>query len=496
MSNTQKIVIYIFTRDLRLFDNLGLQEAVKVVEMERAKDQSDVLLLPLFVFTPEQTDKTQNTYFSQTSVRFMCESLLDLNQQLKGGLCMEVGTYEKVLQKIMKEYTLKGICISSDHTPYAKERETRIRNWATGRGKKVGEVHVVHGNHTLYTIGGNAMNEKQYQVFTAFYRNKSKEDPAKPVDFSIDLDHVMLKPTRQPTDAKVLKRMQSLSTPREGKGNEEQDGTLVGGREKGLELLNQSNLRLKRQYDTERNTPSIEGTTRLSAYLKYGCLSSREVFWQVTNVLGKCHGINRELYWRDFYARIVYYRPELLDDVDKHVRIRLERSRGGWNDSATDFQQWCTGSTGFPFIDAGMRQLAATGWMHNRLRMCVAMFLAKDLFIDWRKGLQFFAQSLVDIDFASNWGGWVWSAIGYADSTPFARIFNPWEQGKKYDPEALYIKRWVPELSEVPAKHIHTWHSPSTRALYAETVLGYPEPMVNHTDAYRIAKDIYRKGAV
>lgn len=481
----QQIIIYIFTRDLRTHDNIALLEAVQAAKTEKKK------LLPLFVLTPEQIDRSRNRYFSDRAVQFMVESLVELQSSLKGCLNVIKGTYTDALEEIQEKMgDISKIYISYDCTPYAKARALQLEEWVQAERSRTHRdiaAHIIKDNHSLLPQEG-----RMYQVFTAFYRANHTADIPRPKRVHIPQSLCICMKDRR-LDLSTLLGTIHQYHPHHPRHPHVPHVTMRGGRKAGLAKIQKGVLETKRGYDRDRDLPSKDGTTRISAYLKFGCISPREAYWAIADSLGRDHGIVRELFWRDFYARIVDRRPDLLDDVDLHIRQRLQ-----WNASDADFQRWCDGRTGFPFIDAGMRQLNTTGWMHNRLRMCVAMFLAKDLFIDWRKGLRFFSQKLVDIDFASNWGGWVWSAIGFADSQPFTRIFNPWEQGRRYDPDCIYITQWVPELRNLTAREIHGWEREETRhtvrARLGDAFPGYPDPMVDHRQAYNRAKVIYKKG--
>jgi deoxyribodipyrimidine photo-lyase len=224
-----------------------------------------------------------------------------------------------------------------------------------------------------------------------------------------------------------------------------------------------------------------DGTSRLSADLHVGLLSPSEI---VERALGAGEGrrvFANEIVWREFYAHVLFHRPAV-----RHAAFRREFDAIEWSDDDAAFDAWRTGRTGYPIVDAAMRQLAATGWMHNRARMIAASFLSKDLLIDWRRGEAHFMTHLVDGDVASNNGGWQWSASTGTDPQPYFRIFNPVSQGRRFDPDGDYVRRWVPELAEVPAAHIHApWAMPPDAAGVAGVRIGtdYPAPIVDHAEA-------------
>jgi deoxyribodipyrimidine photo-lyase len=243
-------------------------------------------------------------------------------------------------------------------------------------------------------------------------------------------------------------------------------------------------------YGGLRDIPASEGTSRLSQDLRHGTLSIREIFWKCREVSEKATTVQRrsveifinELVWREFYFQALWHWPELLDH-----EFLPERRGMKWKSGGEALERWRAGQTGFPIVDAGMRQLSATGFMHNRVRMIVAMFLTKDLHVDWRAGEQWFMQRLVDGEIASNNGGWQWSASTGADAAPYFRIQNPWSQTKRYDPDGDYIRRWVPELRDVPAAK---FIAPPTPGL--ALARGYPLPIVDHAAERDHALEIYR----
>jgi deoxyribodipyrimidine photo-lyase len=231
-------------------------------------------------------------------------------------------------------------------------------------------------------------------------------------------------------------------------------------------------------YQTDRNFPALDKTTRLSAHLKFGTCSVRQVYHQVKTAHGSDHELVRALFWRDFFTHIAWHFPYVFRHSFRHQYRNVH-----WSGSTGHFESWCRGSTGFPIIDAGMRELNATGFMHNRVRMIAASFLIKDLQIDWRQGENYFRQQLVDYDPCVNNGNWQWVASTGCDAQPWFRIFNPWVQQKKFDAECIYIKKWIPELRSLEASQIH---SP-----YRGTLAGYPAPLIDHALAVVKTRQIY-----
>jgi deoxyribodipyrimidine photo-lyase len=219
-------------------------------------------------------------------------------------------------------------------------------------------------------------------------------------------------------------------------------------------------------------------TSELSAFIKFGCVSIREVY----KTFRSKHDFIRQLFWRDFYANILYSFPYVLGSAMKKNYNKVH-----WHHNSNWFKKWCDGETGYPVVDAGMRQMNQTGYMHNRARLIVSSFLVKTLLISWEEGEKYFAQKLVDYDPASNNGNWQWTAGSGADSQPYFRIFNPWEQGKNYDPNCEYIKKWVPELKDVPNKDILNWED--THSEYKD--VKYPKPIVDYKKQKEIALKMY-----
>jgi deoxyribodipyrimidine photo-lyase len=255
-------------------------------------------------------------------------------------------------------------------------------------------------------------------------------------------------------------------------------------------------------YHVHRNYPAIDGTSRMSPYLRFGCISIKEMVEDVVNlkekrqessetVKGENESIDaylNELIWREFYQAVLYHFPYV---VDSNYRKKFNKIR--WNNNRKYLDDWKSGKTGFPFVDAGMRQLNSTGWMHNRVRMVVASFLTKDLLHDWKLGAHYFEEKLMDIDTASNIGGWQWSASTGIDPKPM-RIFNPRLQAEKYDPQGEYIKRWIPELQSVPTKYIHAPHEmPLILQKEIGCIIGkqYPPPMIDHALAAATYKKMF-----
>ena len=446
--------IFIFRRDLRLDDNIGLIESLK---------QSNKVL-PIFIFTPEQIT-SKNIYKSDNSVQFLMESLEDLNKNLvkhKSKLLYFYGNIITVLKSLTQEIDIDAIFVNQDYTPYSKERDSKIETYCNQN--KI--IFNSYEDICLLPIDSikNGKGET-YKVFTPFHRVAEKIKVRK-VTKNIYKNYFNTK--------KKLKYTCNLK--KDIIYNKNNYIRVRGGRYNALEIL--KNINDFQNYNEERNYPSLS-TTTLSAYNKYGCISIREVYEKFTKVLKKDNALIKQLYWRDFYYNIAYSFPHVFGNAfkEKYDKIKWKYNQKYW-------EAWINGTTGFPLQDAGMRELNQTGFMHNRCRMITTMFLTKDLLIDWRLGEKYYAQKLVDYDPAQNNGGHQWSASTGTDSQPYFRIFNPWTQQKKYDNQCEYIKQWIPELKDVPTKHIHEWNK------YYNTYVNidYPKPIIEH--------DIQRKKAL
>jgi len=258
---------------------------------------------------------------------------------------------------------------------------------------------------------------------------------------------------------------------------------IFGSRNNGLDILNKIKKNKYNNYENERNSLELNGTTLLSAYIKFGCISIRET----ANTFKKVDALYKQLLWREFYAHILNDFPYVLGKALKENYNKIT-----WSKNNTHFEAWCNGVTGFPIVDAGIRELLSTGYMHNRSRLITASFLIKTLLIDWKKGEQFFAQNLTDYDVASNNGNWQWVASTGADSQPYFRIFNPWIQSKTHDPNCIYIKKWIPELNDLPNNEIHEYFKYYKNYIKNKD-FKYIAPMVDYNIQREKALNMYKK---
>lgn len=466
---TSKTAIFLFHRDLRLDDNTALLQAVA----------DGYTILPVFIFPPEQIDASKNKYFSHPAVQFMCESLENLDQQIKekggsGLLCLQGDTIS-CLDTLRTHMNIDAIYFNEDYTVYAVARDRKIAKWC----KKHKISCVTAEDYGLFKLHeGLLEDERPYMVLAQYYRHIQK-----------DLKVRMVEKFK----GEFVKRISSSIThtvPISKLGQfyiENSQVVVHGGREKGLQQL--EHIKELRDYQVKRDYPALPKSSLMSAYLKYGCVSVREMYWYIRELFGRFHGLIRELVFRDFYMKIYALKPELQRGVALHDVLDKAIP---WSYDKKMFKAWCEGKTGYPIVDAGMRQLNTIGWQHNRVRMITSNLLTKYFLIDWRWGERYFAQKLVDYDPASNAMGWQWSSSVGPDAVPYFRApFNPYIQSKKFDPDCEYIKKWVPELQDVDPKDIHKWGEAKIRAKYPD--IKYPAPLVDQKEASQRAVKIYKE---
>jgi deoxyribodipyrimidine photo-lyase len=428
---------FLFRRDLRLFDNTGLNAA--------AMECDEVM--PVFVLDPRQLIK--NDYKSNYAISFMLNSISELDGELRkmgAGLTLLEGEAEQVVPDLQVD----AIFANNDYTPFAIMRDDLIKKRAERRQMKVKYFH----DYLLSDPADFVKRGAPYSVFSHFYNDALSRPVPKP------LTKMPRKWFSEETDVNLT----TLKDP------EIKTTILHGGRTEGLRLLERaSGLKYER-----RNYPAEEQTTMLSAHIKFGTISIREVYHAVSTP------IRRQLYWRDFYTLLAYYNPRVFGHS-----FRREFDCIKWENDERKFKAWQVGLTGFPLVDAGMRELNRTGYMHNRVRMVTAFALVKLLHIDWRLGEKYFATKLIDYDPSVNNGNWQWVASTGTDY--MFRLYNPWLQQRKFDPEAIYIKKWIPELREVEKERIHD--------LEKKPVPGYPRPIVDYMWAIRRAREMYESSA-
>lgn len=451
-----KRVIHWFRRDFRITDNSALSAAVAAGEE----------VIPVYIASDW---KGAHGWTGPARQEFLCGSLDSLAKNLEaigGRLIIRRGDAVAELEKLVAETGATAIFSNRDPDPFGRAVETRLEAMTKERGITL-SLHkdvCVHERDEVLTGQGTV-----FRVFTPYSK----------VWFGLP------KPPPGPAIKKLStpEGVDSLSPPQLSDWGLSPTATIPEpGERAARERLKGFVSGPIAAYGERRDLMGVAGTSQISQDLRFGLLSPRQIYAAAKNVEGDLPPEGRksvmkylaEIVWREFYMQLLWHYPELMEQEFNPTWRGMEWP--GLKGHPDAFDRWCAGMTGFPIVDAAMRQLAATGWMHNRARMITAMFLTKDLHLDWRLGEAFFMQSLVDGEIASNNGGWQWSAGTGADAAPYFRIQNPWSQTKRYDPEGLYIRRWIPELRDVPSAAL--LEAPADGRPIA---LGYPAPMLDHS---------------
>ena len=452
--------LFLFRRDLRITDNTGLIESCR----------RSVQSIPCFVLDPRIL-KNQNLEIASFRLQFLHDCIKDLHKQLenrKSSLHIFSGYPEKIITNLIGSLKINAVFVNTDYSPFSKKRDNRIKKVC--KEYKVDFIStndlLLHDVDEIKTIKG-----EPYKIFTSFF-SKAKELPVRnPQNFQFsNLSNQKIK-SEIPADK--LKTYFGKSSP---------NLLFRGGRDSCMSLLD--NLHNLKNYDNDRNYPSIKGTSMLSAHNKFGTCSIREIYHKILQDLGPTHTLIAQIHWRDFFTYIMHhFQYSFSQEFNQKYR------KIPWSKNKDAFSKWCQGKTGFlPIVDAGMRELNRTGFMHNRVRMIVASFLTKDLHIDWRLGERYFASKLIDYDPSINVGNWQWAASTGCDAQPWFRIFNPWLQQEKFDPDCIYIKKWIPELEETSCKEIQ-----KSNINHPKNKFDYPKPMINHKTESLHSKEIFKK---
>ncbi len=424
--------IFWFRRDLRLEDNAGLFHALK----------SKRPIVPVFIFDRSILDELDEK--NDRRLEFIHQALQEIQNYLaKLGSTLDVryGFPLKVYHELLKDYEVSEVFTNHDYEPYATKRDIEITELL--RSRRISfhtyKDQVIFEKNEVVKDDG-----KPYTVFTPYSRRwKSILN-----DFYLrsypdqkHFDNFYKQPV------KTLPSLESMGFQSTGKKfpSKKWDKAII------------------ENYSKQRDFPGSAGTTRLSVHLRFGTISIRKLVREAGRLN---ETFLNELIWREFYQTILWHFPQVV-----HQSFKTEYDRIQWRNNEKEFEAWCNGQTGYPIVDAGMRQLNETGYLHNRVRMITASFLTKHLLIDWRWGESYFAKKLLDYDLAANNGGWQWAAGSGCDAAPYFRIFNPYIQTKKFDPELKYVKKWVPELEE----------------------MNYPPPIVEHEFARKRCLEIYSK---
>jgi deoxyribodipyrimidine photo-lyase len=434
-----------FRRDLRLADNPALCAALAEA------DGDDTY--PVFVLDPALLGPA-----GAARKAFLRGCLDALDDSLDGRLTIVAGDPSEEIPRLAGKVKAEGVLVSADFGPYGQRRDE-----AVAQALKAGDRRLVPCG-TPYAVEPGTVQTKggqPYQVYSPFYRAWRDQGWPTPI---------------------AAPRLAALAGPIGRKAARPKDNAraeLPAPGEAAAKKRLQAFLRHADRYGDERDRPGIDGTSRLSAYLKYGCIHPR----QILDRLGRTKGeetFRREIAWREFYADVLFHRPESASESLQPAMKAFEVDEGA--DADGHFAAWADGRTGYPIVDAGMRQLKAQAWMHNRVRMIVASFLVKDLHIDWRRGARHFMQHLVDGDLANNQHGWQWVAGTGTDPAPFFRIYNPVTQGERFDPDGDYVRRFVPELAGVAGRAVHQpWK------LDEGLPEGYPDRVVDHGAERQVA---------
>lgn len=428
----QKVVLFWFRRDLRLDDNAGLYHALK----------KGLPVLPIFIFDKNILDKLEDK--KDARVEFIHQTILNLNEQLKetsSSIKVFYSNPEKAFKELVKEFDVESVYTNHDYEPYADERDAVVKDFLS---KNKIEFKTYKDQCIFEKDEVTKDDGKPYTIFTPY----SRKWKLRLTDF-----HVKAYPNKKYFSQFLKTTSFAIPSLKE-----------LGFEKSGLEFPSTTiSKSIVSNYKEQRDFPAIKGTSKLSVHLRFGTVSIRALAKQA--LLLNETWLN-ELIWRDFYMMILFHFPHVAKNSFKSQYDRIE-----WRNNESEFKAWCEGKTGFPIVDAGMRELNATGFMHNRVRMIVASFLVKDLLIDWRWGEAYFAQKLLDFDLSANNGGWQWAAGSGCDAAPYFRVFNPTEQTKKFDPKNEYIKKWIPEFN-----------TPK-----------YPKPIVDHAVARLRVLSVYKE---
>ena len=434
-----------FRRDLRLQDNPALVEAA----------EHDHSVLGLFILDPTLTRTS-----GAPRLAILYRTLRALNDQLDGNLIIRHGQPVNVLPKVCQEIGAEAVYCAHDFGPYGHQRDE-----AVAEALKEVELHRVGSPYAVPPGKIRNGSGDNFKVYSAFYRrwhDRGWPDPVR----SVRPDWVSTESDPIPNDPRLPKDLELPEVGEAAARKHWQDW-----QQHGLD-----------DYGNLRDRPDTNGTSHMSVHLKWGTMHPRTM---LADLKPRHEVYRKELAWREFYADVLFNRPETAREYYHANFAKLPYAKG--KTAADRLTAWQQGQTGYPIVDAGMRQLLREGWMHNRIRMIVGSFLVKDLHIEWTDGARHFMQHLIDGDLASNNHGWQWVAGSGTDASPYYRIFNPTLQGKKFDPNGDYVRKYVPELKDLPKKYIHEpWTNPDG------IPSGYPEPIVDHNEERKRSLEDYR----
>lgn len=433
-SKTPIVNIFWFRRDLRLHDNAGLYHALKAGMPVQA----------VFIFDKNILDKLEDK--DDARVTFIFNAILDIDKELKkhkSSLLVKYGTAEKAWDELLEEIDFKNVYTNHDYEPYGRERDTGLERVFTEKGI---------GFHT-------------YKDQVIFDRDEVLKDDKTPYTVFSPYKRRWFETLKPGFHLKPYPTEKYHNNFAEGPSHPIPTLKSMGFTESSLKFPDKKYKDVIKNYAETRDFPGTEGTSRISVHLRFGTVSIRHLARDANESKEKTW-LN-ELIWRDFYAMILWHFPHTATKSFKPDYDNIK-----WRNNEREFNAWCEGKSGYPLVDAGMRQLNTIGWMHNRVRMVTASFLSKHLLIDWRWGEAYFARKLIDYDMTSNIGGWQWAAGSGTDAVPYFRVFNPGLQTKRFDPDLKYIKQWVPDYAD-PFK--------------------YPQPIVDHKEARERALKEFKK---
>jgi deoxyribodipyrimidine photo-lyase len=444
-----------FRRDLRLSDHPALLAAIDAAGAGGA-------VVPLFVVDPRLWGPS-----GAPRRQFLRDCLAALQDELDGALVVRSGDPATVVPALVQELGAGSVHVSADAGPYGRRRDTAVE-------EALGEIPLVRTGSPYAVTPGRVTKAdgSPFKVFTPFARAWRAHGWRAPASRPDDVPWATGVPSDElPAEQEVTARLPAA------------------GERAALQAWERFRDERLSGYDDDRNSPGKDATSRLSPYLKYGCLHPRTLLSDLADQQIDGDAVGRftaELAWREFYADVLWHRPETAHRALDERMGAMTYDSGPETDDR--FAAWAEGRTGYPIVDAGMRQLLGEAWVHNRVRMIVASFLVKDLHLDWWRGARYFLEHLVDGDLASNNHGWQWVAGTGTDASPYYRVFNPTRQGQQYDPDGEYVRRWVPELRDVPAQFVHEpWRAPGG------VPDGYPEPVVEHAHERQVALARYQE---
>ena len=467
-----------FSKDLRLEDNPALYYAA---------DRHDVVI-PVFIWAPEEDGAWPPGGACRWWLHYALQALGTALQGQGLRLVLRTGSSLEALRDVIKETGADAVYWNKRYEPALRQRDRHLAEALREDGVACDafEGAILHDPERVQTGSSGS-----YRVFTPFWKKLQRV-----LDVSPPLPTPHLAWTKAPQAWPASLRLDALGLLPTVDWAEGLRSTWTPGEQAARQRLRRFLDDTLLDYATLRDRPDVDGTARLSPYLCYGELSPRQVWHAVKQGRQKppmkeaAEVFLRQIAWREFAYHLLYHYPETPT-----VPLKDTFEAFTWRDDAEGLRRWQQGRTGYPIVDAGMRQLWHIGWMHNRVRMIVASFLTKDLLLPWQEGARWFWDTLVDGDLANNTMGWQWAAGSGADAQPFFRIFNPVSQGKRYDPEGVYVRRWVPELKALPDRYLHQpWQAPADVLKKAGVVLGqtYPAPLVDHRFARERALEAYQ----